>query len=282
MSERPRISAMCLVKNEERWIWYALMSALDFVDEIIVGDTGSTDRTVEIIRSINSPKIHFSEYGSVDKQEFTNCRNRQLEQATGDWLLVLDGDELWTPRQISELLPKLTQAKPEQITVAVRFFNCVGDIYHYQDDHFSSYRKWDIEGNITCRLMRRSIPGLTCNGPYGVEGFYDETGREIFEESTKDQVILLKERYVHATFLVRSNSVLGDWQIPYRRGKFLNVLGVRDMPKDFDYPSSFSKKPPSGVNTPWRQRPVVFFWFFGFLSSLAYRAWKIKSRINAR
>ena len=53
MSGNMRIVAHILVKNEEKWIWYSLMSVLDYVDEILVWDAGSTDRTVEIIKTIS-------------------------------------------------------------------------------------------------------------------------------------------------------------------------------------------------------------------------------------
>ena len=51
MRAKNRITVHTLVKNEERWIWYALKSVLPFVDQIIVWDTGSTDKTTAIIRA---------------------------------------------------------------------------------------------------------------------------------------------------------------------------------------------------------------------------------------
>ena len=50
-----------LVKNEERFLWYAINSILPFVDKIMIWDTGSTDKTVEILKLITSPKISFKE-----------------------------------------------------------------------------------------------------------------------------------------------------------------------------------------------------------------------------
>ncbi|MBU1256082.1 hypothetical protein KKA49_00135 [Patescibacteria group bacterium] len=57
---RIKIIVHCLVKNEERFIWYAIKSVLPFVDKIMVWDTGSTDKTIQIIKSIKSKKISLS------------------------------------------------------------------------------------------------------------------------------------------------------------------------------------------------------------------------------
>ena len=56
-----KIIVHCLVANEERFVWYALQSVLPYVDQVMVWDTGSTDKTVEIIKAIKSPKIIFKE-----------------------------------------------------------------------------------------------------------------------------------------------------------------------------------------------------------------------------
>ena len=46
------ITAHCLVKNEENFVGYAIKSVVDFVDKVIVFDTGSTDKTIETVQSL--------------------------------------------------------------------------------------------------------------------------------------------------------------------------------------------------------------------------------------
>ena len=83
-----RISLCMMVKNEEDLLPQALGSIRDFVDEIIVVDTGSTDRTVEIAESFGA-KIYHHPW----ENDFSRHRNQTLEYATGGWVLILDADE---------------------------------------------------------------------------------------------------------------------------------------------------------------------------------------------
>ncbi len=65
-----------------------LESAKDGVDEMVIVDTGSTDRTIEIAESYGAKILHFPWNGS-----FSDARNHGLEQATGTHILWLDADE---------------------------------------------------------------------------------------------------------------------------------------------------------------------------------------------
>ena len=51
-----KIWAHTLVKNEERFIWFSVMSVIVNVDKVLIWDTGSTDDTVKIIQKIKSHK----------------------------------------------------------------------------------------------------------------------------------------------------------------------------------------------------------------------------------
>ena len=102
---KSKIIVHCLVKNEERFIWYALQSVLPYVDHVLVWDTGSTDKTLDIIRSIKSSKISLKTFKSVSATLHTKLRQQML-QATPkdkyDWLMILDGDEVWPEASIKK------------------------------------------------------------------------------------------------------------------------------------------------------------------------------------
>jgi glycosyltransferase involved in cell wall biosynthesis len=82
------LSLCMIVRDEETQIGKALESVKDIVDEIIVVDTGSSDRTREIIREFGGKVIE-----TKWEHDFSKAKNVALEQATGDYILFMDADE---------------------------------------------------------------------------------------------------------------------------------------------------------------------------------------------
>jgi len=83
-----RLSVCLIVKNEERFLAQCLKSVKDVAQQIVVVDTGSTDRTVEIAKEFGA-EVHSFTWCD----DFSAARNAALEHATGDWVLALDADE---------------------------------------------------------------------------------------------------------------------------------------------------------------------------------------------
>jgi glycosyltransferase involved in cell wall biosynthesis len=83
------LSAAMIVKNEERCIKRCLDSIVNAVDEIIVLDTGSTDRTMDIVQSYPKVKLYQYEW----KDDFGDARNESLKYVTSDWAICVDADE---------------------------------------------------------------------------------------------------------------------------------------------------------------------------------------------
>ncbi len=90
--EQVTLSLCMIAKNESGNIGRCLQSAKEFVDEIIVVDTGSTDDTVDIARRMGATVIE-TEW----QDDFSLARNTSLDRATGDWILFLDCDEELAP-----------------------------------------------------------------------------------------------------------------------------------------------------------------------------------------
>jgi glycosyltransferase involved in cell wall biosynthesis len=90
--KRPTISLCMIVKNEERVLGDCLASIKPYVDEIIVVDTGSTDRTVEIAQE-HGAKVFF--FAWCD--DFSAARNVSLSHATSEWVLWMDADDTIPP-----------------------------------------------------------------------------------------------------------------------------------------------------------------------------------------
>src|SRR3989344_4947938 len=98
---KSNLTVHCVIKNEERWIWFAVKSILDIADKVLIYDTGSTDKTVEILKT---KKIVFEEKGEVDAKGLTQLRREQLKRTKTEWFLILDGDEVWPEETKKELI----------------------------------------------------------------------------------------------------------------------------------------------------------------------------------
>jgi tetratricopeptide (TPR) repeat protein len=83
------VSLCMIVKDEEAMLPRCLGAVAEFVDELIVVDTGSTDRTIEIAESFGAQVLHHTWDG-----DFAAARNVGLDAATSDWLMYLDADEV--------------------------------------------------------------------------------------------------------------------------------------------------------------------------------------------
>lgn len=86
------VSACMIVRNEEDFLEGCLLSIKDVVDEIVIGDTGSTDRTPDIAGDLGARV-----YNIPWDDDFSAARNQVLEQAKGTWILSIDADEKLRP-----------------------------------------------------------------------------------------------------------------------------------------------------------------------------------------
>jgi glycosyltransferase involved in cell wall biosynthesis len=86
--DHQKISCCMIVKNEEAFLDQCLKSVKDYVDEIIIVDTGSSDSTVEIAERFTD-RIYFHPW----EGSFSKARNQALSYATCGWILQIDGDE---------------------------------------------------------------------------------------------------------------------------------------------------------------------------------------------
>jgi O-antigen biosynthesis protein len=104
-ASNPTLSVCLIVKNEEKFLGQCLKSIRDLARQIVVVDTGSTDRTIEIAKEFGA-EIHSFAWND----NFADARNAALEHATGDWILMLDADEELPAEQHSRLLADLKKS----------------------------------------------------------------------------------------------------------------------------------------------------------------------------
>ena len=102
-----KISLCMIIKDEEKYIADCLNSAKVYCDEIIIVDTGSSDRSIDICQKYTS-KIYNYKWNN----DFSAARNFSIDKAGGDWILVLDADEILkisSAIELTEFLKKLPQ-----------------------------------------------------------------------------------------------------------------------------------------------------------------------------
>jgi len=93
-----KLSLCMIVKNEAATLPKCLNSVRKVVDEMVVLDTGSIDRTPDIAQQLGA-KVHHFKWCN----DFSAARNAALKYVSGDWILVLDADETLTPAIVPQL-----------------------------------------------------------------------------------------------------------------------------------------------------------------------------------
>jgi len=139
----PNLTIHMMVKNEERYIRQTLESVLPYVDEAVITDTGSTDKTKEYIsvlrdkyettcymsfleRPVVKDSIHWN--GNHLSKELTDIRNEMFEFTGTDWVWQVDGDEIYTPSAIEDIrlaMTMLENKKYKGIQVPIKW--CISD-----------------------------------------------------------------------------------------------------------------------------------------------------------
>ena len=88
-----------IVKNEEKNIKSCLINLLSICDEILVVDTGSTDKTVDIIKNFKNVKLDYFEWVN----DFSKARNYAMSKMVSDYIFSIDADELLSNNLIHRL-----------------------------------------------------------------------------------------------------------------------------------------------------------------------------------
>ncbi len=133
-----KITAIIPSFNEEHNIEDAIKSC-EFADEVIVVDSFSTDKTVEIVKSYPHVKLLEHEYVHSAAQ-----KNWTIPQASHDWIFLLDADERTTPELIKEM--RATSEAPEHVAY------WIGRNNYFMDRELKHV--WS--GDAVIRLFRKS------------------------------------------------------------------------------------------------------------------------------
>lgn len=125
-----------IVYNEEKCIRNSLKSFVEVSDEIIVVDTGSTDSTLTIAKDYNCKIIHHDW-----DDDFAKARNKGLAEASGQWILVLDADEILDSGSIPHLVSLINNSNSDAFSLI--FYNYFGSFnkdYYFIDNSYRLFR----------------------------------------------------------------------------------------------------------------------------------------------
>ncbi|VTR91657.1 family 2 glycosyl transferase : Glycosyl transferase OS=Singulisphaera acidiphila (strain ATCC BAA-1392 / DSM 18658 / VKM B-2454 / MOB10) GN=Sinac_0358 PE=4 SV=1: Glyco_trans_1_2: Methyltransf_24: Glyco_transf_4: Glycos_transf_1: Glycos_transf_2: TPR_7: TPR_6: TPR_10 [Gemmata massiliana] len=157
---KPRVSLTMIVKNEEHHLGACLESVRDLVDEAVVIDTGSTDRTVEIARSFGCV---VGEFPWVD--HFAAARNAALDRATGDYAFWMDADDRLDAANRDKLRTVLAGLSGANEAFVMKCL-CVGDrpgAGATAVDHVRLFRAHPAH-RWTYRVHEQILPALRASG----------------------------------------------------------------------------------------------------------------------
>ena len=113
----PTISLCMIVKNEEKHIARCLDSVAQLVDEIIIVDTGSVDRTIEIVSNYTS-KV----YSYLWKDDFSDARNYSFSKASMDYCMWMDADDILEETEKDKFL-QLKQTLSLDVDIVMMKYN---------------------------------------------------------------------------------------------------------------------------------------------------------------
>lgn len=146
-----KLTLCMIVKNEEATLPACLSSVKDVADEIVVLDTGSCDRTFDIAKDFGA-RVYSYEWSN----DFAAARNQSLKYATGDWILVLDADEVLVP----EIIPQMKEAMQNERFILINLirhevgaaqspYSLVSRLFrHHPDIYFSHPYHASVDDSI--------------------------------------------------------------------------------------------------------------------------------------
>lgn len=234
-----KITAQMIVKNEENFVWYAINSVIDYIDKMMIWDQGSTDKTIQIIKTIDNPKIIFKRVS----ESVETLRQKMLKETNSDWIFILDGDEIWYESSIEYLVSSI---KGNFDCVVVPNYMMIGDIFHYQESTAGKYKIGGKVGHYNIRAVRKT-EGLHIEGVYPNEAYVTKEGIKV-QDLDKERILFLDEPYLHASFLNRSS----------KDGKKIKYEIGESFPNDLYFPEAFFVSRPDNIPSPWKSAELTY------------------------
>lgn len=179
--------SVCIIsKNEEKHIEKCLKSVIDLADEIVLVDTGSDDRTVEIANSFGIKVLHHTW-----NNDFSAARNVSIDNATGDWILFLDCDEEM-PLEEGLKLKNLIQEENTYEAYYLRLVNIIGGTQVSDAIVLRAFKnepEYRFKGKMHEQIINsiQDIHGLDCIGATPIQIYHYGYDPEFFDTEKKSK-----------------------------------------------------------------------------------------------
>lgn len=151
------LSVCIIVKNEEARIRDFLMSVKDFADEVVIVDTGSLDKTIDVVKEVSQREeinVVIDEYIRLETFHFGKAKNHALKKAKMDYMLILDIDErpsIEFKKGIKDFLEKekpfiatiklIDELLPRHINYPLRIIKNHQNILHAEEERDSIHHR---------------------------------------------------------------------------------------------------------------------------------------------
>ncbi|WP_294248504.1 glycosyltransferase family 2 protein [uncultured Chryseobacterium sp.] len=178
------VSALIITYNEEKNI-KEVLECFDFCEEIIIVDSFSTDRTVEIAAAHPKVKIILHQF-----EDFTTQRNLALDAAKNDWVLFLDGDERITPPLKREIIRVLNGTQKKDVYYFYRKFYFAGKPIHF------SGTQTDKNARLFRKSKARYIKGKKVHETLEIKGSAGSLKNKLLHFSVTDYESY-REKMIH-------------------------------------------------------------------------------------
>lgn len=141
-----KLSACLIVKNEEKHLTRCISSFKPYVDEIIVVDTGSTDRSKELAHELGARVYDFKW-----QNDFSAAKNFAKQKAKGDWILFLDADEYFVQETAKNLKNTILQFQAECDAFLIKLIDIDADNNDQYIDEFYATRMFKNSSDLCYR-----------------------------------------------------------------------------------------------------------------------------------
>lgn len=202
MTSKPGISACIITLNEENKIG-ACLKSLHFVDEIIVVDSGSSDRTCEIVESCGGKLYHRS------FDNFIHQKNYALSLASCEWVISIDADEVLSAELAAEIIKRIVKSSESGI-VAYKIPRLT-----FYLGRWIRYGGWYPDYNV--RIFKRDgaeFVGGTVHERIKITGPRSTMSGCLYHysyDSIKEHVLVLNQ---YSSMLAEDKFKRGDWSSP--------------------------------------------------------------------